>query len=116
VEADGERHAPGRADRRAALGDVGRRLDRAAARLGAHLDLGQEGLVTSALERELHPLDDTVGRVLEPEPLAVDEEQLLLEPDGEGLAAAEAVVHAAAPSAARAARRPNTSAAASPLA
>ena len=94
VEPDRERHAPGRADRRAALGDVGRRLDRAAARLGAHLDLGQECLVTSALERELHPLDDPLGRVLEPEPLAVDEQQLLLEPDGEGLAAAEAVVHA----------------------
>ena len=70
-----------------------------------------------------------VGHVRERERVAVHEQQLLLQPDGERLPGAEAVhggtaglarllgaAHGVSPRAARAAMRPNTSAAASPLA
>ncbi len=75
---------------------------------------------------------DPVRDVREPERVGVDEQELLLDPDAERLAGAEGVArpaqlggrrvdlgplaHGVSPSAARAAMRPNTSAAASPLA
>ncbi len=130
VEAHGHRRAARGDDRRPPRGDVGDGFGRRPPRLGAHLDLGQEGLVVGPLGREAHAGQDPVGHVREPEGLGVDEQELLLEPDREGLAGAEAVLvagepasergpppaHGLSPSAARAAIRPNTSAPASPLA
>ena len=74
-----------------------------------------------ALARQRAALEHLIGAVRELERLAVDEEELLLQADGEGLALTEAVVrdrlaHGVSPRAARAAIRPNTSAAARPLA
>ena len=74
-----------------------------------------------ALARQRAALEDLIGGVRKLESLAVHDEELLLQADGEGLALTEAVgrsglAHGASPSAARAAMRPNTSAAASPLA
>ena len=68
-----------------------------------------------ALEGQVQLRDDPVGHMGELQRVGVDQQQLLLDADRE-LAAAEAVVHGASPSAARAAIRPNTSAPASPLA
>ena len=117
VQADRHRRAARAEHGGAALGDVGDGLGGAAARLRAHLDLGEERLVPGALERRrsmrgTHP----VGHVVELERLGVHQQQLLLHADRELPAAAEAVVHGPSPSAARAAMRPNTSAPASPLA
>ena len=76
-----------------------------------------------ALPRQLDRLQHAIGDVGEPKGVPVDEQELLLEPDRERLALPKAVLRRCAalaqglsPSAARAAIRPNTSAAASPLA
>ena len=116
VQADRHRSAAGRPHGGSALGDVRDRLRRALARLGAHLDLREEGLVAGALGGQVDAGEHLVGHVVELERLAVDQQQLLLHADHEGLAAPEAVLHGLSPSAARAAMRPKTSAAASPLA
>jgi hypothetical protein len=90
--------------------------------------------VIHSLTRQLDAVEHLIGHVGEGERVAVDEEELLLEPDRERLGATEPVrgdwargvgrrrargvraAHGVSPSAARAAIRPKTSAAASPLA
>jgi hypothetical protein len=111
----------------AAFEQLCHRLPHRSARIGAHLDLGEEGLVIHALAREVDLFQNRVRHVGEREGVAIHEQQLLLEAHREGLALAEPVrrrraagalplAHGVSPSAARAAIRPNTSAAARPLA
>jgi len=121
MQSDGHERCPGGRGRRPALAQLGHRLARRAHRAGAILHLRQERLVVEALTRQRAALEDPIGAVRQLECLGVDGEELLLEADREGLAFTEPVgrsgiAHGASPSAARAAIRPNTSAAARPLA
>ena len=121
MKAGGHERGSGGRGRRPALGELGHRLAHRAHGAGAVLHLREERLVIEALARQRAALEDLIGGVRQLERLAVDDEELLLQADGEGLALTEAVgrgglAHGASPSAARAAIRPNTSAAASPLA
>ncbi len=70
------------------------------------------------LARQLDPRNDLVGHVREGEAVGLHQQQLLLQAHLKGRALPEAMLraHGLSPSAARAAMRPNTSAAASPLA
>ena len=71
---------------------------------------------------QVHPRQDPIGDVSELKAVGIDQQQLLLQPQRERLAVAErrsvrlSRPQGATSSAARAAMRPNTSAAASPLA
>ena len=123
MEARGHDRRAGREHRPAALEHLGDRVANRPRRQRAHLDLGPERLVVDPLPRELDGAEHALGDVGERERVAVHEQHLLLEPDRERLALAEAVLgrrplvaHGRSPSAARAATRPKTSAAASPLA
>ena len=118
--------APAACRRSAPLGKLAHGLRHRPRRLRANLDFRQERLVVDPLTRQPGARQDPVGHVRELQRVRVDEQQLLLErrprrarPRRSG-AAAEAPVrrlaHGGSPSAARAAIRPNTSAAASPLA
>ena len=112
---------------RASLGELADRLAHRAGGVRAHLELRQEGLVVDPLPREPGAREHLVGDVGQRERVRVDQQELLLQPDRERFAGTEAVrrrrpagagesAHGLSPSAARAAMRPNTSAAASPLA
>ena len=70
------------------------------------------------LARQLDSRHDPVGHVRQAEAIGLHQQQLLLQAHLEGRALAEPMLaaHGLSPSAARAAMRPNTSAAASPLA
>ncbi len=67
------------------------RLRDRAGRLRADLDLREEGLVVDPVTRKFASREDLVRNMRQLEGLCVDDEQLLLEPDREGLALAEAV-------------------------
>jgi hypothetical protein len=82
----------------------------------ANLDLGEEGLVVDAIGGQAGMRQDLVGDMRQLEGLCIDEEELLLQSDREGIGLAEAIVYGVSPSAARAAIRPKTRAAARPLA
>ena len=121
---DGHRRTSRRSDGRPSLGQIGHGLAGGRAGLGANLDLRQEGLVVGPLAGQLDSRENPIRHMREGEALAVDQQQLLLDPDAEGRPAAEAGLlrppvggaHGLSPSAVRAAIRPKTSAAARPLA
>jgi hypothetical protein len=114
------------------LGELGGRC--AGVRLGgrAQLDLGEERLVVGTALGQVDRRQDPVRDVCELQRGRVDEQQLLLDSDAERLTGPEGVAipphlrrrgvdlglftHGVSPSAARAAIRPKTSAAARPLA
>jgi hypothetical protein len=119
VHAGGEQPRAGLSGHRPSFLQLRDRLRGRSARLGAQLELREEGLVVRSAVGQVDARQDPVGRVGQAKAL-VDQQQFLFEPDAERRTVAERGVlggaHGACPSAARAAIRPNTSAAASPLA